>query len=68
MVNIGYFLFSSYGIPSSVREVLWIIGSGVGRYLDIARLDFEDISEWVLVFSKTVNWMSLCVKFLLMNY
>ena len=32
-------------------SVLWSLGVGMGRNLDIAPLGFEDISEWVLSYS-----------------
>ena len=37
MVYVGYFLFSLYGIPTSIREVLESLGGGMGHYLDIAQ-------------------------------
>ena len=37
MVYVGYCLFSSYGIPTSIREVLWSLGGGMRHYLDIAQ-------------------------------
>ena len=37
MVYVVYRLFSSYGIPISIREILQILGGGRGRYLDIAQ-------------------------------
>ena len=43
MVYVGYCLFSSYGTPTSVREVLLSLGSCMGHYLDITRLDFENL-------------------------
>ena len=45
MVYVGHCLFSSYGIPTSVGEVLLSLGVGMGLYLDIARLDFENVSK-----------------------
>ena len=48
MVYFGYWLFSSYGKPTSIEEVLWSLGGGMGHYLDIAQLGFEDVSEWVV--------------------
>ena len=38
MVYVGYWLYS-YGIPISIREVLWILGGGTVRYLHIAQYD-----------------------------
>ena len=48
MVYVGYYLFSSCGINSSVVQVLWGLSIGMGCYLDIARVGFEDISMLVL--------------------
>ena len=45
MVYVGYYLFSLYGKPYSVGEVLWSLGCGMVRYIDIAPLGFEDVSE-----------------------
>ena len=47
MVDVSYFLFSSYGIPSGVGKVLWILDSGMRRYLEIAVFGFQDVSVWV---------------------
>ena len=47
MVYVGYCIFSLYEIPTSIREVLWSLGGGMTLYLDIERLGFEDVSEWV---------------------
>ena len=46
MIYVDYCLFSSYEIPTSIGEVLWSLGSGMG-YLGIAPLGFKDVSEWV---------------------
>ena len=35
--DVCYYLFSWYGILISIREVLWSLGGGMGRYLDIAQ-------------------------------
>ena len=56
MVYVGYCLFSSCGVHASVGEVLGSLGSGIIRYLDIAWLDFEDISIETLGMSKSIMW------------
>ena len=47
MVYISYWLFPSCEIHASVLEVLQNLSSGMGRYLDIARVGFEDASMYV---------------------
>ena len=51
MVDVGYFLLSSHGIATSVWEDPRSLGGCMWVYLDITRLGFEDVSEWVPRFS-----------------
>ena len=37
MVYVGYFLFSSYGITISIREVLLCLGGGMGHFIEIVQ-------------------------------
>ena len=41
MVYVVYCLFSSYGIPTRIREFLRSLGGSVGGYLDIAKYTLQ---------------------------
>ena len=67
MVYVGYFLFLSYEILTSIREILQSLGGGMGRYLDIPQQAFKVLVRVPRSCSRPLLECPLCVECLLMN-
>ena len=68
IVYVGYCIFSSYEVPTSVGEFRWSLGGVMGHNQDITLLEIEDVSESIPRYSSkslleypfviNVSWMN----------
>ena len=65
MVYVVYCLFSSYGTPNSIREVLCSLGVGMRHYLDIAQYPMKVLVGVPRSYPRPLFECPLCVESLL---